>query len=69
VLSLYDLKTAAFRNLDGTVIQDPLLLQANILIELRVLNQLQIELARGNFNVSLEELRVAVVTETTNRST
>lgn len=54
--------------MDGTVIQDPLLLDANILIEMRVANQLAIELAKGNFNVTLEELRAAVVTETPNRS-
>lgn len=68
MLSLYNLKTATFQNMDGTAIQDPLLLDANILIELRVANQLQIELARGNFNITLEELRVAVVTETVNRN-
>lgn len=68
MLNLYSPTTGANIATAGAQGASPDILALNILIELRVANMLQIELAKGNFNVTLEELRTAVVTETVNPS-
>ena len=65
MLTLYDPRSETFGPSAGYQVTDPQL-QVNILIELRVMNQLALELARGNFSIDLDGLRNDVVNDTAN---
>lgn len=69
MITLYNPKTAAFQAYAGTSdIQDPLLLQVNILIELRAANLIALDAQGGLVTQSVEQYRSDVVNDAKNPS-
>lgn len=68
MITLYNPKTATFQAYAGTDIQDPLLLQVNTLIELRVANLIALDQQGGTATQSIEQYRSDVVNDAKNPS-
>lgn len=68
MITLYNPKTKAFVAFNGADITDPLLLQANILIELRVMNAIALDAQRGVVTQTVEQYRSDVVNDAKNPS-
>lgn len=66
MITLYDPKTQAFRAFNGADIRDPLLLEINILIELRAMNAIALDQQGGIAVQTLEIYRSDVVNDAQN---
>lgn len=66
MITLYNPKTQAFAAYNGNDIQDPLLVQINILLELRALGQMMLDAQRGVVNQTVEQYRSDVVNDAKN---
>ncbi len=69
MITLYDPKTRVFRAYNEADIQDPLLLQLNILIETRAQSLILLDAHRGVVTNPVEQYRVDVVQDGKNPST
>lgn len=68
MITLYNPKTQTFTAYNGADVLDPLLVQANILIELRALGQMYWDAQRGTVNQTVEQYRSDVVNDAKNPS-
>jgi hypothetical protein len=68
MITLYDPATQAVRAYSGKDVIDPLLLQLNILIELRVNNAILVDAYRGVVTNPVEQYRVDVMNDGKNPS-
>ena len=66
MITLYIPSTQTFRAVNGAALSDPLLLQANLLIELRALGMMYEDYQRGITKQTLEQYRSDVVNDAVN---
>ena len=66
MITLYIPATGQFTAVSGTAISDPILLQANILIELRAMNAILLDAQRGVVNQTVSQYRSDAVNDAVN---
>ncbi len=66
MITLYIPSTQTFTAVNGSALSDPLLLQANLLIELRALGQMWWDMQRGISTQTVEQYRSDVVNDAKN---
>lgn len=68
MITLYDPKTTQFRAYSGTDTPDPLLIQLNMLIEMRAQTAIILEMQRGLVTQTAEQFRSDAVNDAKNPS-